>query len=75
MVDVTDQILEAAVRNARNYSLRAYDAVQLASAIAVKTALMATQGGAVYFTLVSSDLALNDAAQQERLQVEDPNFH
>jgi len=30
LVDITSQILEAAVGNARNHSLRAYDAVQLA---------------------------------------------
>lgn len=29
LVDVTSQLLEAAVGNARNHSLRAYDAVQL----------------------------------------------
>lgn len=75
LVDITNQILEAAVENARNHSLRAYDAVQLASAIAVKTALLMTQNNAVDFTLVSADLALNDAAPQEKLQVEDPNFH
>ena len=50
MVDVTGQILEAAVGNARNHLLRAYDAVQLASAIAVRTALAITQGNASDFT-------------------------
>jgi len=75
LVDITDQILEAAVENARNHSLRAYDAVQLASAIAVHTALLMTPGNPPDFTFVSADQALNDAARQERLQVEDPNFH
>jgi predicted nucleic acid-binding protein len=65
LVDITSQLLEAAVSNARNHSLRAYDAVQLASAIAVKTALLATQGNAIEFTLVSADNALNDAARIE----------
>ena len=74
-MDTTGQILEAPVGNARNHSLRAYDAVQLASAIAVNTALLTTQNNAVDFTLVSADHALNDAARQEKLQVEDPNFH
>ena len=72
---ISIQILEAAVENARNHSLRAYDAVQLASAIAVNTALLVTQDNAGDFTFVSADQALNDAARQERLQVEDPNFH
>ena len=73
LVDITGQVLEAAVGNARSHSLRAYDAVQLASAIAVKTALV-TQGAAIDFTLVSADTALNDAARREGLQVEDPNL-
>jgi len=75
VVDVTGQILEAAVSNARNYSLRAYDAVQLASAIAVRTALLVTQGNVPDFTLVSADHALNDAAGLEGLRVEDPNVY
>jgi uncharacterized protein len=75
LVDVTSQILEAAVGNARNHSLRAYDAVQLASATAVRTTLLAMQGKTVDFTLVSADDALNDAARLEGLQVEDPNLH
>ena len=75
VVDVTGQILEAAISNARNYSLRAYDAVQLASAIAVRTALLVTQGNVPDFTLVSADHALNDAAGLEGLRVEDPNVH
>jgi predicted nucleic acid-binding protein len=75
LVDITTPILEAAVRNARNHSIRAYDAVQLASAIAVRTALLAMQGNAIDFTLVSADNALNNAARLEALQVEDPNVH
>jgi predicted nucleic acid-binding protein len=75
MVDVTAQILEAAVGNARNHSLRAYDAVQLASAIAVRTALLGTRGNVPDFTLVSADYSLNDAARLEGLQVEDPNIY
>ncbi len=75
VVDVTGQILEAAVSNARNYSLRAYDAVQLASAIAVRTALLVAQGNVLDFTLVSADNALNDAAGLEGLRVEDPNVY
>jgi len=75
IVDVTGQILEAAVRSARNYSLRAYDAVQLASAIAVRTALAVPAGNVPDFTLVSADHALNDAARLDGLRVEDPNIH
>lgn len=75
LVEVTDQILEAAVANARTHSLRAYDAIQLTSAIAVRTALLTTQGDANDFALVSADKALNDAARLEQLHVEDPGVH
>lgn len=75
LAEVTSQILESAVRNARNHSLRAYDAVQLSSAIAVRTALLVVQGNAADLTLISADNALNDAARREGLQVEDPNRH
>jgi predicted nucleic acid-binding protein len=75
IVDVTSQILESAIGNARNHTLRAYDAVQLASVIAVRTALSATQRNAIDLTLVSADNALNHAAHQEGLRAEDPNVH
>jgi predicted nucleic acid-binding protein len=75
LVEVTRQILEAAVSSARTHSLRAYDAIQLASAIAVRTALLTVQGNANEFAVVSADKALNDAARLEELQVEDPNVH
>ena len=73
LVDVTTQILEAAVANARQHSLRAYDAVQLASVLAVRTTLLVTQGHAADLTFVSADDALNDAAGVEGLRVENPN--
>jgi uncharacterized protein len=75
LLDVTTEILEASVGHARKHSLRAYDAVQLASAIAVQTALLVTQGDKSYVTVVSADNSLNDAARSEQLQVEDPNTH
>jgi len=70
-VDITSRILEAAIGNARNHSLRAYDAVQLASAIAVRTSLLVGQGNVIDFTLISADIALNDAARLEGLQVKE----
>jgi hypothetical protein len=42
-VDLTNQILAAAVNHSRNHGLRAYDAVQLASVIGVRTALFTAQ--------------------------------
>lgn len=74
VIDVTNEILEVAFQNARNHSLRAYDAVQLASAIAARTALLVTQDTPSEFTLVSADNPLNEAARLEGLQVEDPNL-
>ena len=74
LVEVTNQILNAAVTRARKHALRAYDAVQLASALAVKTVL-ATRNNAAELTLVSADNALNNAATLEVLRVENPNLH
>ncbi len=38
VVDVTDDVLELAARSAARHSLRAFDAVQLASAVAARAA-------------------------------------
>lgn len=73
-VDVTNQILEAAVEYVRTYRLRAYDAVQLASVVAVRTALL-DQLGPLDFALISADVDLNTAARLEGIDVEDPNVH
>jgi predicted nucleic acid-binding protein len=73
-VDVTNQILEAAVGYVRTYRLRAYDAVQLASSAAVRTALL-DQQAPVNFAMISADRDLNVAALLEGIAVEDPNTH
>lgn len=75
LVGVTNQVLQAAVGNARSRSLRAYDAVQLASATAVRNTLFVTQSDPLDFTLVSADNSLNDAARLDGVQVQDPNTH
>ncbi|HKS08133.1 MAG TPA: type II toxin-antitoxin system VapC family toxin [Pyrinomonadaceae bacterium] len=74
-VDITSQIVRVAVAKVRNRALRAYDAVQLASAITMRNTLLITQGNLIDFTLVSADNALNDAARLEGVQVQDPNTH
>lgn len=75
LVNVTTQILKAAVVNARNHSVRAYDAVQLASAITVRDTLLVTKGNSINFTLVSADNSLNDAARLDGVPVQDPNTY
>lgn len=75
LVSVTSQILQAAVGHARSRSLRAYDAVQLASAIAVRNTLSVTQTNPIHFALISADNSLNDAARLDGVQVQDPNMH
>ncbi len=53
--------------------IRAYDAVQLATAL--ETTRVTFQLEPTQMTLVSADLELNAAAVAEGLRVEDPNTH
>lgn len=71
---IADDLIRAAVGLARTHGLRGYDAVQLATALQVRDALIQNQLEQD-FTLVSADLELNAAAALEGLQVEDPNSH
>ena len=73
-VSLTNDLIRAAVGLARTHGLRGYDAVQLATALEVRNALIENELGQD-FTLVSADLELNAAALLEGLQVEDPNTH
>jgi predicted nucleic acid-binding protein len=73
-VEVTNQILEAAVGYVRTYRLRAYDAVQLSCAAAVRTALL-DQQAPLEFIMISADRDLNAAARLEGIEVQDPNTH
>ena len=72
-VDVAHEIIEAAIRLALTHHLRAYDAVQLASALEVRHVLLENPDGPINFTVVSSDKELNAAAALEGIQIEDPN--
>jgi predicted nucleic acid-binding protein len=71
--DLTPPILSDATILARKHGLRAYDAVQLATAMVVDRRHRAQ--GAGPFTLVSADRELNAAAAAEGLSVDDPNSH
>jgi hypothetical protein len=55
------------------HTLRAYDSVQLASALAATHALR--QAGLPGLTFLSADARLLDAAATEGLPIDDPNRH
>jgi predicted nucleic acid-binding protein len=73
IVALTDQMIEEASALARQHGLRAYDAVQLATAL--ETSRVTSQLELAQLILVSADLELNTAAAAEGLNVEDPNTH
>jgi predicted nucleic acid-binding protein len=73
VVPVTDALLHEAIRLAQRYSLRGYDAVQLAAANEVNR--LRVTAGARPIIFVSADQELNAAARSEGLSVDDPNAH
>lgn len=72
LIEVSRTLVDEAMRLVEQRSLRGYDAVQLAAALAFQ-AISATSGLAS--TLVCADHELNVAAAAEGLVVEDPNNH
>nr|BAL54295.1 hypothetical conserved protein [uncultured prokaryote] len=66
-------IVQQAMELAERHGLRGYDAIQLASALAVQQEL--TLYGAEPLVFVCADDELNKAAQAEGLQIENPNQH
>ena len=72
VADATSALIERATVLVKKYTLRAYDAVQLAAALEVNERFMAANQS---ITLISADMALNNAARAEGLLVEDPNLH
>lgn len=72
-VEITLSLWEAAARLAEAHGLRAYDAVQLATALDIDERSRASGLGPVM--LISADRELNAAAQAEGLSVDDPNQH
>jgi predicted nucleic acid-binding protein len=73
VLDVSDQLLAAAILLVQNHELRAYDGIQLAAATELNRVRIA--GGLPSMTLVSADQELNSAAAAEGIAVEDPNTH
>ncbi len=73
IVAVTEVLLSEAVRLAQKYSLRGYDAVQLAAANEINRLSLAAGAGPLLF--VAADKELNAAALSEGLTVDDPNAH
>lgn len=71
VVSLNEAVVDRALSLAEQYALRAYDAVQLASAMEVNTHRRALGGADL--ALVSSDIALNTCAAKEGLTVLDPN--
>jgi len=71
LVDLSAIILQEAMRLVAIHPLRAYDALQLAVALDLKTRRLGS--GLESPTFVSADLNLNTAAAAEGLPIEDPN--
>lgn len=69
--DVTPSILSQAMALAKLHALRAYDSIQLATAIDIL--VQRRQGNLPPLNFLSSDQSLNQAALAEGLLVDDPN--
>ena len=70
---VNDAVIEAAVDLIQRHPLRAYDAVQLATALILNSTLIADKLPPL--TFVSADDTLCEAARAEGLPAENPNEH
>jgi predicted nucleic acid-binding protein len=73
VVLLTTEIINRSQELLERYPLRAYDAVQLASAYTTNRRLIATDLAPLVF--VSADKRLNQAAATEGLLTDDPNAH
>jgi len=73
VVEVTELLIDAAMTLAERHGLRGYDAVQLAAALELRAALVAS--GLPALTFVCADADLNAAAAAEGFPVDDPNAH
>lgn len=73
VIDLVMPLIRQAMTLAEKHTLRGYDAVQLAVALAVNSRRLA--GGFPGLTLISADNELNVAARLEGLVVDDPNRH
>jgi len=73
ILEITPDRIDVSMRMAESHALRAYDAVQLAAALEVRTNWISAGLGGV--TLISADRELNAAALFEGLAVDDPSLH
>lgn len=73
VIELTPALTDSAMNRVSQHGLRAYDAVQLATALETATAYTAT--GLPAPTFLCSDTRLTAAALAEGLQVDDPNQH
>ncbi len=72
VLPLTDEILSSAAALTQQHPLKAYDAVQLASALDLQNTLREFEVALIF---VTSDKQLIRAAQAEGLQVENPQAH
>ena len=70
-LDLTEAIIDEAIRLAEKHALRGYDAVQLATALVANRKRL--NEGLTTLIFVSADNELNKAAQSEGLAFENPN--
>jgi len=73
LIELTPVIVERTRQLLERYTLRAYDAVQLASALIANNALFGNNPPSL--TFLSADQRLLAAAQSEGLVTDDPNIH
>ncbi|MDI6793305.1 MAG: type II toxin-antitoxin system VapC family toxin [bacterium] len=71
---LSDKVMEAGVDLTRRHPLRGYDAIQLATAIILRNALIRTEELSL-FIFVSADNALCEAARSEGLPADNPDEH
>ncbi len=72
-IEIRPAIVVEAMRLAKTYGLRGYDAVQLAAALSANRERLNI--GASGLTFISADNKLNNAAAAEGLAVDNPNNH
>ena len=71
IIEVTESVIDAAMRLAETHTLRGYDAVQLAAALELQS--VRASFGLPPITFVSADSRLNSVAAAEGLVFENPN--
>ncbi len=73
LVEITENVVNTAMRLAETHVLRGYDAVQLAAALELQA--VRASFALPPLTFVSADDRLNRVASAEGLPIEDPNLH